>query len=126
MKWGDISNEPAPAIGIRFEEIIRRGDDGKLNRTGKAFCERLVGRDVALVLFTTGTTRKAQAYSYKWGVPYNGICAVDSVLELVQVCIEQKLIQYWDTDKDILSKINARHRGTEIRLWTLQDNSFLE
>jgi len=127
MLHGDISNEPAPKVGFRFEEIIKREEDGRLNRSGKAMVARVDALDLEAVLFTTGDERKAAAYCYKWGVKCGKIYSVDSVLDLVQLVREHNLIAYYDTDADILSMIKQRApKGLEVHKWTLQDNLYLE
>lgn len=126
MRFGDLSNEPALKVGVRFEEILRRERDGALNRTGKAFLEQLGNLDTQTVVLTTGDERKAQAFCYKWGISYSHVQAVDSILDLENVCRELGMVTYYDTDKELLQRIRSRGKQPlETILWTTQHNLYL-
>lgn len=110
MKHGDLSNEIAPGVGIRFENIIKT-EEGVLNKAAKSYLEVLSGVDVMIYVLTTGEERKTMAFLYKWAVPYNKVLAVDSLFEIADVCREQKFISYYDVDRDVLH--NVRSRGQQ-------------
>ncbi len=69
MRDGDLSNELAATIGMRFDRVIKT-EEGKLNRSAKAYLLSINRLDVNCVLITTGSDRLAASFCFKWGVPY--------------------------------------------------------
>lgn len=123
MRFGDISNERAAGMGIRFELIVR-GQDGSLNKQGKGFLERLASSEFNIYVITTGDKRKTLAYLAKWNVPYNYVLDAETLFEIADLCIEHKLIQYYDTDTHVVSNVISRGKQrTEGVLWTLEESS---
>lgn len=121
MKLGDLSNEVAPAVGIRFEHVIRTGD-GKLNRSAKAFLETLLRMDSNVYIITTGPERKAMSFLFKWAVPYTRVIEAESLIEIPLICNEHALLTYYDVDNDILQNVRARGKErTKAALWTARE-----
>lgn len=117
MKGGDISNDPAPAMGIRFERVIKTSE-GKLNRTAKAFIETLGRLECNIHIITTEDPRRCMAFLVKWRVPFTRVIGADSTLEIPDICREQHLLTYYDLDKDILQNVNSRGAGDiEVKLF---------
>lgn len=119
MRGGDLSNEPATSVGIRFERVIKTSE-GKLNRSAKAHMEHMSGSiDVNIYVYTTGDRRTAMAFLVKWGVPYRDVIGVDSDLELAEVVREMDLMTYYDIDRNVLQNINSRGTGRiDTQEWT--------
>lgn len=122
MLGGDISNETAPGVGVRFERIIRT-QQGRLNRSAKAYLQSLVQLDVNIHIITTGDSRKCMAFCAKWAVPYSKVIAAESDLEIPDIVNENVFIYYYDVDKNLLSNVNSRSRGSEAKLWTQVEDS---
>lgn len=117
MRGGDISNEPAPAMGIRFERVIKT-DEGKLNRAAKAYLERLASMDLTIYIITTGDKRKCLSFLVKWGVVYNNVVEADSLLEISDIARENQFITYYDVDTDVLHNVRSRGQNrTAAELW---------
>lgn len=111
MRGGDLSNELAPIVGMRFEGVVKTGG-GKLNRAAKAFAQNLVmNAGYNIYIITTGNHRKALMFCVKWGFPWTQVLEADSVLEIPDICIENELRSYYDVDDQVLS--NVRGRGKE-------------
>lgn len=118
MRAGDISDEVAPAIGLRFERVIKT-EEGKLNRSAKAYLLSIARLDVNIHILTTGDPRRCMAFCLKWGVPYHRVIGCESTLEIPDVCREQDLLTFYDMDKTILQNINSRGYGKiEAKQWT--------
>lgn len=118
MRHGDLSNELAPAIGIRFEGVIKT-EEGKLNKAAKAFLSSRSLQDINTYIITTGARRSALAFCVKWHIPYTDIIQADSTLEVPDIVREHDMIQYWDTDNLILQNVNSRGSGrVEVKQWT--------
>lgn len=108
MKNGNLSDRPSPAIAFRFEGILKT-QTGQLNRAGKAKVEDIFNkRDCNIYIVTTEDDRKAKLFCIKWGIPYAHIVVADSKLEIPLICLENKLLRYYDSDKDIVSNVKAR------------------
>lgn len=123
MKFGDLSNELAPGLGFRFERVLKT-KEGKLNRAAKAYIESVGRLDVNVYIITTGDERKARLFLYKWGVVYYRLIQADSLLEIPDICNENKLLTYYDTDVNVLQNVRARGRErVEAKLWTAQEVS---
>lgn len=106
MKHGDLSNEMAPVIGLRFENIVY--NFGKVNGPGKALCEGLLSRDCNLYLFSTLPERKVASWCYKWGLGYTRIIEAAGPLEIPELCINHHLTVYYDTDERLLAEVSMR------------------
>lgn len=108
MKFGDLSNKLAPIIGFRFENVIRK-EDGKLNTAASAFIQdRVLATGCNVYIITSGERRKALAFCVKYNVQWTQVIEVDSILEIPEVCIANKMLIYYDTNKEVLYNINAR------------------
>lgn len=108
MKGGDLSADPAPGIGVRFELVLKT-QEGRLNRAGKSFLFDLWrDLDINVYIYTTGDRRKAMAFCLKWGIPYTQVIDVETTLEIPLLCMEAQLSTYYDADKDILANVTAR------------------
>lgn len=119
MRNGDLSNEIAPSMGLRFEGCIKTAE-GKLNKTAKAYLGQL-GRnvDVNIIVITTGDRRKALSFLVKWTVPYTRVVQADSLLEIPDIVRENDMIEYWDMDREIVQNVNSRGSGKiNSKLWT--------
>lgn len=118
MLNGDIGNELAPSVGCRFERVIRT-EEGKLNRSAKAYLET-IGRTISNVyLITTGDRRKCMAFCIKWAVPYFQVIECQSTLEIADVVREHDMLYYYDMDVPVLQNVNSRGAGkVEAKLWT--------
>lgn len=111
MFKGDLDNQLAQGIGVRFEECIKR-QDGSLDRSMKAsMLTWMRNIDANIYVITTGNERKAAAFCLKWGVPYSKVIPVDSTLEIPDVVREMDMRSYWDQDKSILQNVNTRGHG---------------
>lgn len=115
MRGGDLSNQLAPYVGIRFERIIKT-DEGQLNRSAKAYMERILGKEVNLVVISNDK-RKALAFLTKWHIPYTQVLQADSRFEIPRLCQEWKLISYFDVDPDTIQDVNSLSRETVAQLW---------
>lgn len=124
MRAGDISNEVAPAVGIRFERVIRT-EEGKLNRAAKAWIQAIIGElDCNVYIITTADERKARSFLYKWNVPYTRVIEAVSTLEIPDITRENELLTYHDIDLDILQNVRARGaKQTEAKQWTVVEIS---
>lgn len=110
MRGGNISNDVAPAIGFRFERLIKT-EEGKLNRHVKGYIEQVLGDlDLNVYIITTNGQRKALSFCYKWGIPYTRIIQADSVLEIPDIANENTLLTYYDLDLDVVQNVNSRAR----------------
>lgn len=117
MRFGNLSNELAHAVGVRFEHVIY--NFGEVNKPGKAFCENLLQQHCNLYLVSLLPERKVRAWCYKWGVMYTNILAADSTLEIPPLCQAHHMLAYFDTDDRVLQAV--RERGSprvEARKWT--------
>lgn len=120
MRHGNISNELAPSVGMRFERVIKT-EEGKLNRAAKAFLSSKALADINTYIITTGEYRKALAFCVKWHIPYTAIIKADSTLEVPDIVREHDMVQYWDTDINILQNVNSRGSGkVDVNQWTLE------
>lgn len=117
MKGGDLSNEVAPGVGMRFERCIKTVE-GRLNRSAKAYLESLGHIDVNIYIITTGDYRKALAFCVKWAIPCLRVIKADSLLEIPDICNENHLLTYYDMDVNVLQNVRARSRGVEAKAWT--------
>lgn len=119
MRNGDLTNEVAPGIAIRFERVIKT-EEGKLNMDAKGFINVLMGRlDVNVYVITTGNRRKAQAFLQKWGVPHTSVIEVETYYEIADVCRENDYLTYYDIDKDALYSVKSRGTAKiEAKQWT--------
>lgn len=118
MRNGDLSNEIAPTVGMRFERVIKTGE-GKLNRSAKAYLQSINRLDINVVIITTGADRLAAAFCYKWGVPYFRVVPAESPLEIPDIVREMNMMTYYDLDTDILQNVNSRGGGkVEVKQWT--------
>lgn len=118
MRGGDLSNEIAPAIAMRFERVIKT-EEGKLNKAAKAYLQTIHRIDVNVYIITTGPERKAIAFLMKWGVPYFRVIECTSTLEIADVCREMDVLTYYDYDVELLNNINSRGHGKiEAKQWT--------
>lgn len=118
MRGGNISNDIAPAIGFRFERLIKT-EEGKLNRHVKGYIEQVIGDlDLNVYIITTNGQRKALSFCYKWGIPYTRIIQADSLLEIPEIVNENSLLTYYDLDLDVVQNVNSRGRkGVKAELW---------
>lgn len=115
---GDITNDPAPGFGIRFERAIKT-EEGHLNRSVKRYLHHVARSiDANIYLITTENPRKAAAFCVKWGVPYRQIVEAASDLEIPDICNEMELVQYYDLDQRVVQNVNSRSRGCKAELWT--------
>lgn len=118
MRSGDISNEPASAVGMRFERVIKT-EEGKLNRSAKAHLQYLGRLNINRYVITTGDSRKAIAFLYKWDVPYFRVISADSTLEIPEIVREHDMLAYYDADREIVNNVNSRGHGkVDAKLWT--------
>lgn len=119
MKGGDLSNDLAPIVAIRFERLIKT-EEGKLNKHMKGFIQKLIGRlDVNVYIITTGNARKCLAFLVKWGVPFSRVLQADSTLEVPDIVNENYVITYYDVDTDMIQNVNSRARkGVKAIQWT--------
>lgn len=118
MKFGDISNEPAPTVGIRFERIIKT-DEGKLNMKAKGYLQSIWRLDINIAVITTGDERKALSFLSKWGVPYNRIIRAIAPYEVADVVRANDMVEYYDVDKDVLQNVISRGgRKVSVKEWT--------
>lgn len=118
MLHGELSNETAPGVGMRFERVIKT-EEGKLNRSAKAYLQSINRLDVNLYIITTGDRRKVLAFLVKWGVPYYEVVSADSLFEIADICRELELLTYYDVDKDVLHNVGKRGKiPTKGELWT--------
>lgn len=115
MRGGNLSNELAPAMGIRFENIIKTVD-GKLNRAAKAYLEKLDSQDIRLVVITTDK-RRALAFMTKWRVPYSQVLEAESSYEIAELCRENDFIFYFDVDTDVLHSVRSRGPKIAAEKW---------
>lgn len=122
MRQGDLSQDLAPAVGFRFERLIRT-EQGKLNKAVKGFIQNVLGRlDSNVYIITTEDERKAIAFCVKWGVPYTRVIQADSLLEIPDICIENHLVSYYDYDTHVLQNVRARGKErTDAIQWTQQE-----
>lgn len=118
MRGGDLSNELAATVGMRFERVIKT-EEGKLNRSAKAYLQSINRLDVNVVIITTGPVRLAASFCLKWGVPYFRIIPAESPLEVPDIVREMDMINYYDIDRDILQNVNSRGGGkVQVKQWT--------
>lgn len=118
MRDGDLSNDIAPGIGMRFEGVIKT-DEGKLNRAAKAYLLSISRLDVNVFIITTGDTRRCMAFCLKWGVPYYRVIDASSIHEIPTIVREMNLLTYYDSEKTILQNVNSRgHGNIEVKEWT--------
>lgn len=116
MDRGDLSNDLAPAVGVRFEHVLY--NFGKVNEPGKAYVESLLRRDINLYLYTTLPDRKVRAWCYHWGVLYTRVISAESTLEIPELCRAHKLMLYVDTDDHILQAVSERgNPQIQIKKW---------
>lgn len=115
MRGGDLSNELAPYVGIRFERVIKT-EEGLLNRAAKAYIEKILRTDVNLVVITNDR-RKALAFLTKWHVPYTQVVQADSRFEIPRICAEWNLISYFDVEPDAIQDVNSISRSTAAQMW---------
>lgn len=108
MRSGNLSNELAHVIGVRFENVIY--NYGKVNQPGKAFCEDLLQKNCNLYFVTTLHQNKVRSWCFKWGVGYTNILVADSLLEIPELCRAHHMLAYFDTDDRLLQSV--RDRGT--------------
>lgn len=118
MRNGDLGNELAPSVGCRFERVIKT-DEGKLNRSAKAYLET-IGRSLCNVyIITTGDRRKCMSFCAKWGVPYFQVIEAETTFEISDVVREHDMLYYYDMDREILQNVNSRGQGkVKAQLWT--------
>jgi hypothetical protein len=123
MKGGDIDNDLAPGVGIRFEGIIKSAE-GKLNQTARGYLVGITRTvDCNVYIITTQSERLAAAFCLKWGVPYHRIIPAVSELEIPDICRAMELLTYYDVDQRVLTNINARGSGKiKAELWTSQED----
>lgn len=107
MRNGDLSDEIAPGIGLRFEGIVKT-EEGKLNRSAKAYLQSIARLDVNVYLITTGDPRRCMAFCVKWGVLGYKVINVTSTLEIPDVVREMGLLTYYDIDDNILANVRSR------------------
>lgn len=118
MRGGDLSNEAAVGVGIRFERVIKT-EEGKLNSSAKDYIHEIMWVDLNVYLITTGDLRKAAAFCLKWGVPYSKIIEAAGPLEIPDIVRENDLVTYYDMDQMVLQNINSRGHGkVQVQLWT--------
>lgn len=118
MKDGDLSNEIAPIVGIRFERVLKT-EEGKLNKKAKGFIESFMNLDVNVYILTMTDSRKTMAFLTKWAVPYNKVISVDSPFEVADVVREHDMLYYYDVDRDVLQNVNSRGGGkVKVQQWT--------
>lgn len=122
MKHGDLSIDLAPAVGFRFERLIKT-EEGRLNKSVKAFIENVIGHlDANVYIITSGNERKCRAFLLKWGIVYTRVIEAESPLEIPSICIENRLATYYDYDLDILQNVRARGKDrVEAIQWTMQE-----
>lgn len=119
MRGGDLSSDIAPSVGIRFERVIKT-EEGRLNRSAKAYLQSLLRLDVNVYIITLGDSRRCMAFCAKWGVPYTRVIGADSTLEIPDIVRENDLLSYYDMDETILQNVNSRGTGkVEVKLWTV-------
>lgn len=106
VRYGNLSNELAHSIGVRFEHIVY--NFGKVNQPGKALCEDLLQKDCNLYFFTLLPERKVKSWCYKWGVMYTNVIKADSTLEIPELCRAHVLLAYFDTDDRLLQAVRER------------------
>lgn len=117
MLRGDLTNEPAPGVGIRFERVVKT-EEGKLNNSVKSHLQYIVRNvDANIYIITTENSRKAAAFCVKWGVPYRQIVEAVSDLEIPDICNHMELLQYYDLDQRVVQNVNSRSRGCRAELW---------
>lgn len=118
MLKGELSNELAPAVGVRFERILKT-EEGKLNKQGKGFLEKLMGLDINTYIITTQDRRRVMAFLAKWRVPYTNVFEADTKYEIPDIAREQDMITYYDVDVPVLQNINTRgNKKVKGELWT--------
>lgn len=118
MKGGNLSNELAATVGIRFERLVKT-EEGKLNKDLKGYLQAVMKLDINVYVITTGAPRKAMAFMTKWQVPYNQVVAADSTLEIPDIVRENDMVSYYDVDTHIVQNINSRGNvKTKGVLWT--------
>lgn len=123
MRGGDLSNELAPAIGFRFEEVIKTAE-GKLNRAAKGFIEQVGRLNTNIYIITTGPQRKALAFIVKWGIPYTHVIEAETRLEVADIAREHDLITFFDVDTEVILNLNTRgNKKVKGELWTHREVS---
>lgn len=116
MRSGDLSNELGYIVGIRYEAVLY--NFGKVNQPGKAFLENLFQTSCNIYLLTLLDERKAKAWCYKWGCPYTQLIQAESLLEIPEICVANKMLAYYDTDDRVLEAVRARgNPRTEAIKW---------
>lgn len=119
MKFGDLSNDLAPIVGFRFEKVIKKSD-GKLNKQVKSYMQDvLLKTGCNLYILTTGDRKKALSFCVKYNIPWTQVIEIDSVLEIPEVCIENKMIVYYDNDGEVVYNVNSRGKErVTAQAWT--------
>lgn len=119
MRGGDLSNEIAPGIGIRFERIIKT-EEGRLNKKAKGFLEDLASVEYNVYIITTGDRRKCLQFLTKWRIPYSDVFAAETDYEVADIVREHDMLTYWDIDREMLNSVNSRGPGNiKVEQWTL-------
>lgn len=123
MRHGDISAEPAPGVGFRFDRLIQ-DEDGKVNKDVRAFMQSIWRLDVSIWIISTQPRRHVLLFLVKWGVVYNHVVHVESTLEIPSVVRANDLLYYYDTDMNVLLNVESRGNGkVKVKKWT-SDESF--
>lgn len=120
MRGGDLSNEVAPAMGIRFERVVKT-EEGRLNKALKGYLQSLSRSvDVNVYIISTTERRKALSFLLKWAVPYNEVIHADSLIEIPDIVREHNMLTYYDLDRNVVQNVNSRGSGKiDAKLWTL-------
>lgn len=106
MIKGDLSNELATKVAIRFEAVIY--NFGKVNKEGEAFVESCMNKGFNVLLVTLLPERKAMAWCYKWCVPYTQLVQASSTLEIPEILHYHHVVAYFDTDERLLAEVAMR------------------
>lgn len=106
MRTGNLSNEVAKGVGIRFENVLY--DFGKANQPGKAFVENLVTKGLNIYLLTLNDERKSKAWCWRHAVAYTQLFQCESTMEIADVVQAHGLLAYYDTDDRVLEAVASR------------------
>lgn len=106
MRGGNLSNETARGVGVRFEHVLY--DFGKVNPPGRAFIEKLVAQGLNIYLLTLNDERKSKAWCVRHNIAYTHLFQCESTLEIAEVAQEHGLLAYYDTDDRVLEAVASR------------------
>lgn len=121
MRGGNLSNDVARGIGVRFEGVLKT-QSGGFSTEGKRYLESVGSLEINRFIITTGSERKAMAFCYKWSIPYFRVIEASSDLEIANICNEHAFLFYYDVDRRVIENVNSRSRGVKAIQWTSQED----